>query len=167
MAVLAGLRAGASPGTLVGIGGLLVTGCVVPTALTVALVRSGRASAVDLRERSERIVPSLVTAGGCAFAAWWLNAVDGPHEISSLAMAIAIQMGVLALITTRWKVSYHTASASALLLVGRSASGSAVLTVLLFALATSIAWARIHQKRHTLAQVAIAALTAAPIALLT
>jgi hypothetical protein len=167
MAVLVGARAGPSLATLLGIGGFMMVGCVVPSALILTLVRIGRASAVDLRERSERVLPSLVTAAGCATAAWLLNTLDAPPGLSNLALAIAIQMAVLALITTRWKVSYHTASASALMLVGRSATSSGILTLLLFVLATGIAWARIYQRRHTIAQVAVGALTAAPIALLT
>jgi membrane-associated phospholipid phosphatase len=42
-----------------------------------------------------------------------------------------------------------------------------LLTLALLLLAVSIAWARVYQRRHTLAQVAIGALTAMPIALLT
>jgi hypothetical protein len=167
MALLAGARAGGSFGTLLSISGFLIAGCVLPTLLTIALVRAGRASALDLKDRAERILPSSVTAGGCAVAAWALIASDAPHSVSNLALAIAIQMAVLALLTMRWKVSYHTASASALMLVGRSATGSGVLTLVLLLLAISIGWARIYRRRHTLAQVAVGALTAVPIALLT
>jgi membrane-associated phospholipid phosphatase len=167
MSLLAAVRAGASISTTTSVIAFLFAGCVLPTALTIGLVRTGRVSALDLRERGERILPSTVTAAACACAAGVLVAQGAPHSVSHLAVGISIQMALLALLTTRWKVSYHTASASALMLVGYSATSSGALTLLLLLLAMSIAWARVYQRRHTLAQVLVGALTAAPIALLT
>jgi hypothetical protein len=166
-AFLAAVHAGGSLGTDLSVGAFLLTGCVVPTVLTLLLVRGGRATAIDLRERSERLLPASVTAGCCAGMAWVLSKVGAPLSISNLALAIAIQMALLACLTLRWKVSYHAAAASALVLVSYSASGTGLLTLALLALAVSIAWARVYQRRHTLAQVAVGALTAMPIALLT
>jgi hypothetical protein len=166
-ALLAALHAGGSIGTSLSVIAFLLTGCVVPTVLTIFLVRSGRATAFDLRERSERLLPSAVTAGSCAGMAWILSRMGAPLSICNLALAIAIQMAVLACLTLRWKVSYHAASASALVLVSYSANGTGLLTIALLVLAMSIAWARVYQRRHTLAQVAVGALTAMPIALLT
>lgn len=165
--MLAALHAGGSLGTDLSVGAFLLTGCVIPTALTLALLRTGRATAFDLRERTERVLPSAVTAGGCASAALVLSRIGAPLSISNLAFAVSIQMAVLACLTLRWKVSYHAASATALVLVAHSSSGSLWLTVALLALAMSIAWARVYQRRHTLAQVAVGALTAMPIAVLT
>jgi hypothetical protein len=165
-AYLAGLHAGAADGTAVSVIGLLVLGCVFPTLLTVVLVRMGRLSALDLNERADRLVPSMATAFGCAFAWSGLTLSGAPHSISQLALGISIQMAVLALLTTRWKVSYHAASASGLVVVSHSL-GNVGLTFGLLLLAVAIGWSRIHRRRHTLAQVAIGALTAAPIALLT
>jgi hypothetical protein len=166
-ALLAALHAGNSLGTAVSVAAFLLTGCLIPTLLTIALVRSGRATAFDLRERSERLLPSAVAAGGCASAALVLYRAGAPLSLSNLALAVSIQMALLACLTLRWKVSYHTASATALVLVSHSAIGSGMLTVALLVLAMSIAWARVYQRRHTLAQVAVGALTAMPIALLT
>jgi hypothetical protein len=149
------------------VAGFLITGCLLPTSLIIALVRSGRVSAVDLRERSERLLPSAVTATGCAIAALAMTVLGAPRSISDLALAVSIQMAVLAVLTTRWKVSYHTASASALVLVARTSTSSVALTGLLLVLAASIGWARIYQRRHTLPQVVVGALTALPIAFLT
>lgn len=165
-ALLAGVRAGGTLGAALSVGGFLITSCLLPTLLTVALVRAGRASTFDLRERRDRLLPSLATAGGCACAWGLLVYAAAPPTITRLALAVSIQMAVLALLTVRWKVSYHTASASALVVVGHSATGW-LLTLVLLILALCIGWARIYQRRHTLTQVAIGALTAAPIALLT
>src|SRR5262249_32819155 len=91
-ALLAALHAGGSIGTGLSVVAFLVTGCVIPTVLTVLLVRSGRATAFDLRERSERLLPSAVTAGCCAGMAWILSKMGAPVSICNLALAIAIQM---------------------------------------------------------------------------
>jgi hypothetical protein len=139
-ALLAGSSAGGSLVTALSIVGFLISGCLVPTWLTILLVRSGRASALDLRERNERFVPSVVTAVGCGLAAWVLATVDAPRSITDISLAISIQMALLAVLTTRWKVSYHTASATGLVLVGRGATGNPIVIAVLLALAVGIAW---------------------------
>ena len=166
-AVLAGVRSGPTLTTALSVGGFLLTGCLLPTLLIVWLMRTGRVSALDLRERSERLLPSAVTALGCACAAWVLARSGASRSVADLALAISIQMALLALLTTRWKVSYHTASASALVLVSRTATANVVLSLVLLLLAISIGWARVYQRRHTPAQVAVGALTALPVALFT
>jgi hypothetical protein len=165
-ALLAGVRAGGTIATLLSVLGFLISGCLLPTALTLYLVRCGRATALDLRERGERILPSTVTAVGCALASWCLSHTGAPRSISDLALAISIQMGLLALLTTRWKVSYHMASAGALVAVGRAAMPNPLITLALMLLAVSIGWARVHQQRHNLAQVVVGAATALPVAFL-
>ena len=166
LAVLAAVHAGGSVATGLSVMAFLLTSCVIPTALTVALVRSGRASGFDLRERTDRLLPAAVTAGCCALTAWLLSRSGAPLSICNLALALSIQMALLACLTLWWKVSYHAASASTLVLVSYSASGTGPLTLALVVLAMSIAWARVYQRRHTLAQVAVGALTAIPIAML-
>jgi membrane-associated phospholipid phosphatase len=95
-----------------------------------------------------------------------LRISDAPPPISALILGVAFQMVVLAVLTTRWKASYHAASACALAAVSWTHE-PVVLTLALICLALCIGWARVHLGRHTLAQVAAGALTAAPIALLT
>lgn len=165
-ACLAGLRAGASPNVVLGIAGLLVSGCVLPTLLTVVLARNGQISAIDLRERTDRLIPSFATAIGCLIAWTVLPRFGAPPAITNLALGVALQMALLALLTTRWKVSYHAASAGVLVVVSSPLS-SVALTCALSTLAVCIAWARIHRRRHTLAQVIVGALTALTVAVLT
>ncbi|MBV9898289.1 MAG: hypothetical protein JO020_29385 [Chloroflexi bacterium] len=59
------------------------------------------------------------------------------------------------------------APAGALALVGHAATSNPVMFAGLLVLAVGIGWARVHQRRHTVAQVAVGAATALPIALLT
>ncbi|MBV9134060.1 MAG: hypothetical protein JO318_15265, partial [Chloroflexi bacterium] len=63
-ALLAGARAGGTFAGDVSVVCFLCTGCLVPTALTVWLLRRGRVSALDLRERSDTLLPSGVTVVG-------------------------------------------------------------------------------------------------------
>lgn len=165
-ACLAGLGAGASPNAALGIAGLLVSGCVLPTVLTVALARRGHLSNIDLRERTDRLIPSCATAVGCLIAWTALPYVGTPTAITHLALGIALQMAFLALLTTRWKVSYHAASAGVLVVVSSPLS-SVALTSALSMLAVCIAWSRIYRRRHTLAQVVVGALSAVTVAVLT
>ena len=130
-AVLATLHVGPTLGATLSILSFLAIGCVLPTLLVVSLVRRGRASTLDLRERSDRVLPPATTAMGCACAALFLTQTGAPRGVINLALAISMQMALLALITTRWKVSYHTASASALVLVSRLAAPGGVLPRLL------------------------------------
>jgi len=91
---------------------------------------------------------------------------EAPISISNLAIGLSAQMALLALLTMRWKVSYHAAASIGLVLVSRSL-GNSSLTLALLALAVSVGWARFYQGRHTLAQLAVGACTTAPILLLT
>jgi hypothetical protein len=163
-ALLAGLSAGGFPSTVPSLAELLLAACLVPTVFTIVLFRSGRTSSLDLRERAERLAPSVVTAS-CCCVAWLVMQLSGaPRSLTLLAIALCAQMVLLALLTMRWKVSYHAASAGALVVVSH-ALGNTGLTCALLAMALSIGWARVHQGRHTPAQVAIGALTCAPLAL--
>lgn len=162
-AMLAGMRAGATLGTALSVTGFLISGCVLPTVLTLYLIRCGRVSAFDLRDRAERILPSAVTAAGCISASLGLALAGAPRPISDLALAISIQMAILAALTLRWKVSYHMASAAALVVVGRAATPNVLITLALLLLAIGIGWARVHQRRHSIVQVLVGAATALPV----
>lgn len=165
-AFFASLRGGGSAESALSVAGFLISGCVLPTLLTVALIRSGKLRTIDLQHRDDRLIPSLVSALGCTLACSALYRAGAPQSISESALGISIQMLLLAVVTLRWKISYHAASASALVAMSHSV-GNLGLTLALVLLALSIGWARIYQRRHTPAQVAVGALTAVPLAILT
>jgi membrane-associated phospholipid phosphatase len=62
-------------------------------------------------------------------------------------------------------VSYHSASAAALVLVSRPLE-NASLTLAFLLLACLVGWARVYQGRHTVSQVLVGALTTLPIGML-
>ena len=166
IAFLAGLRAGGYPGMTTSVVALVLWVSVVPTLVTVALFRAGRTSTLELRDRRDRLIPSAVTAGCCLAALVQLQLAGVPPAVSRLTIGVGVQMTLLLILTRYWKVSYHTAVAASLVVVSRSLDNPA-LTVGLLVLALSVAWARIYRRRHTVAQVAVGALTMAPVALLT
>lgn len=166
MAFLTGLRGGGYPTSTPSVAELFISACLLPTLFTFALLRSGRVSTLDLAERTDRILPSAFTAVCCLVGWAVLHVTAAPSSVSDLAIGVSSQMTLLAALTTRWKVSYHSASVTALLVVGRSLDNP-VLTLALLAFAFCVGWARVYQRRHTLAQVAVGALTTVPLAFLT
>src|SRR5262249_6942491 len=116
-ALLVGMRTGGD--AALSITALLLSGCLVPTGITIALFRAGRTSSLDLKDRRDRAIPSVVTACGCVSAWYWMWMSDAPHSVAQLALGSAVQMALLACLTLRWKVSYHAASAFALVMVSR------------------------------------------------
>jgi hypothetical protein len=80
---------------------LLLTACVLPTIFTFALFRAGLTSSIDLRDRTDRTLPSAATAFCCLLGWVVLRVSAAPPDISNLAIAVAAQMAALALLTTR------------------------------------------------------------------
>jgi membrane-associated phospholipid phosphatase len=128
------LAVSGQPAAAAAVAMLVIFGCILPIVLTVALFRAGRTFTFDLRDRSERALPSAATAVGCVATWGWLRLSDAPSPISAVVGRMHEPLG---------------------------------LTLALICLALGIGWARVHLGRHTLAQVAAGALTAAPIVLLT
>ena len=83
----------------------------------------------------------------------------------TVGLAIALQLGALALVTTVWKVSYHAAAAGGLAALAYSLEGATVGLSLL-SVAGLVAWARVRLRRHTRAQVAAGLLTSMPVLVL-
>jgi hypothetical protein len=166
IAFLAGLRGGGYPSSTPSVIELLLSACAIPSLFALILFRTGATRTLDLAEREDRFLPSVVTAGSCA-AAWVLLSTSGADaSLSSLAIGISAQMALLAVLTTRWKVSYHSASAAALVVVSRTL-GVHQLTLVCLLVAVSVGWARIHKRRHSLAEVTAGALTSIPIVAVT
>jgi membrane-associated phospholipid phosphatase len=67
-----------------------------------------------------------------------------------LAFAFVLQAALFLLITLRWKISLHSAAASNLAVIGWLTVGLNGLALAL--IIPVVAWARVHLRRHTLAQ---------------
>jgi len=165
IAFLVGLRAGGYPRMATTVAELVVWVSVLPSLATFALYRAGRTSTLELRERTDRLVPSSVAAGCCAAAVMQMELSHAPPAVSRLTLGIGLQLALLLVLTFHWKVSYHAAIAASLVVVGHTL-GDPALTIGVLVLAACVCWARIYRRRHTLAQVVAGVLTMAPVALL-
>ena len=165
IAALLALRTAGRPTVLPSIAELLLIACVVPATFTFILFRTGVTRTIDLRERTDRTLPSTITALCCLVGWILLRMSAAAPDISNLAIGVAAQMAALALLTTRWKVSYHTACAAALVMVSRPLDNTSLTTAFLL-LACCVGWARVYQGRHTVPQVIAGALTTLPIGML-
>jgi len=165
LVALAAHQAAGQPGALLGAVILFVTTALLPSLFILTAHHAGYVGSLDLTCRSERVIPSMFAAT-CAAAAYpLLVRWEAPAVLVAVGLAIAVQLGALALVTTVWKVSYHAAAAGGLAALAFSLEG-ATLGLLLVSVAALVAWARVWLRRHTRAQVAVGLLTSAPVLLL-
>jgi len=162
---LAAHRVAGQPGAWAGATILLATTALLPSLFILAARRAGLVGSLDLTCRTERIVPSMFAAGCAATAYVLLVRWEAPFLLVAVGLAIALQLGALALVTTVWKVSYHAAAAGGLAALAYTLEG-ATLGLLLLAVAALVAWARVRLRRHTRAQVLVGLLTSTPILVL-
>lgn len=113
------------------------------------LVRRGEITDIDVQLRKQRMGPLLVTVGctGLAWAGLWIG--RAPGLMVWLAGGIWFQGLLILGITSRWKISVHTAAAAAAttwisLLIDTPLP--VLLTVPL------VSWSRVRLRRHTVAQ---------------
>lgn len=162
LVALAAHEAAGQPGAVAGAAILLATTALLPSLFILAAHRAGYVGSLDLTRRTERVIPSLFAAGCAATAYPLLVRWEAPAVLIAVGLAIAVQLGVLALVTTVWQVSYHAAAAGGLAALAYSLDGAAV-GLLLLSVAALVAWARVHLRRHTRAQVAAGLFTSAPV----
>lgn len=129
---------------------------VVPSFYVLALYQRGVVSDIHLRNRSERVRPTLITLAAAITMWLWLYAENGPALLIAFAGANVIQTMLFFVITLRWKISAHTASAAMLAVLaawglGGMAAAPIILSVPL------IAWSRVRLEDHTPAQTVLGA----------
>jgi membrane-associated phospholipid phosphatase len=130
---------------------------VLPALYVVWMVCRGAIADLDVQIRAQRIGPYRLTALGALASVGlaWLTAA--PPLLGVFAAATALHVLVLYAVTTRWKISLHTAAVAGLAAVLWHFAGPAALP-----LAVSVplvAWARVYLRRHSPAQVVAGALT--------
>ena len=152
----------------------LVFFCLLPLTYVAGMVRAGRAESLEVRDRTRRLGPLLVSIASYAVGALLLwRTVQGPALplVVSFAALYPLNTAVLLLITLRWKISIHMTSLAGfvgvLLFVALTvwrdlpADVEAALTVATVAplvlLVPLLMWARVRVGAHTPAQVAAGA----------
>ena len=122
----------------------------LPLFYVLYLYRRGRITDLHLNVRAERVRP-LVFAASTSVAAFVIL-VEGaaPHALVATAAIYALQLAIFLVITIRWKISMHCASAAGLAVLALVFLGRAAWP--LVAIVPLMAWARLRLRRHTLAQ---------------
>jgi membrane-associated phospholipid phosphatase len=124
---------------------------LVPTLYVVWLLQRGEVTDFHLRVREQRIKPMLVmvvTVISAWLTMWWGGAPDFLLLMAGAGMAL---MGLIFVVTLRWKISGHAAASSGFfalswVLMGQTAAPVALLMPV-------VAWSRVKLRRHTLAQI--------------
>ncbi|MBD3367517.1 MAG: hypothetical protein GF405_05000 [Candidatus Eisenbacteria bacterium] len=127
-----------------------VVGMVLPLSYLYRQVRREFVSDFDLRVRTERVKPQLVTAASLCIAWGILFLGRAPGQMINLASTLFLLSVAILSVTLRWKISMHCAAAGA--------AGTVVGLVLglwwpLVAVILAVGWARLRLHRHTPAQV--------------
>ena len=123
---------------------------VAPSAFLIWQVMHGHVSDLDIHLREQRKASLLVTIAGFGIA-WIALFLGRAHPfLTILAGTGLIQWLAIFIITTRWKISVHAASATGitLLLIRMFGSPTAPLLVTI----PLVAWSRIKLRHHTPAQ---------------
>ncbi len=135
-----------------------------PTAYIVYLLKTGQLTDIHMPERKERLKPLIFTFGWLIISVAALTLFKAPFSLILLTGAALLQVVVLGLITTLWKISFHSSAIMS----------AATVTVLLrsqwawiaLPLVPLVGWARIRLRRHTLWQVVSGYIAGVAVALL-
>ncbi|HEY84872.1 MAG TPA: hypothetical protein G4N96_07155 [Chloroflexi bacterium] len=122
-----------------------------PIACIVYLVKTGQLTDIHMPKRKERLKPLLFTFGWLIISIIALAIFKAPSSLILLTGVALLQVLVLGLITTLWKISFHSSAIMS----------AATVTVLFHSqwafialpLVPLVGWARIKLRRHTLWQV--------------
>lgn len=158
---------------------------LVPLAFAMMMVRSGRAQTIEIRDRSARIAPLLITLGSgvAGWAGIALLARTGRGFLLLAAVCFVLNVALSLAVTSRWKISLHLIGLAGFLASGLFVSAwpwpwtvgttlSPSWLVPACVLVPLLMWARVRSGAHTWAQVMVGAgvgfvVTAAELILLT
>ncbi len=142
---------------------IIVTG--IPLAYLVIGLKRGWVSDLEMTRRSERPRFILISLGSDILALLVLNVLHGPHLLNVIVLTYFCLAITMLTISRFWKISLHMAGvggfSTALLYVFGAPMLCAFLSLPL------VAWARLHRRKHTPAQLVAGAITGALVTLLT
>lgn len=132
-------------------GGLyLALGVALPLLYIVAQVRLGNITDVDIHLREQRSKPFIVMMVGLTLTWIAMRVGQAPLIMLTLVSVSLLQMLPIFLITYRWKISVHAATAAAVSVMWMHILGRGAFPLLL--VTPAVAWSRIKLRRHTPAQ---------------
>ncbi len=123
---------------------------VIPLLHLVWLVKRGWVSDLDVQRRKERLSPMLFALGCSGGATLLLTVAGAPAPLPLAAAGLWGLFALIFLITLYWKISVHSAMASAISLILLWLTGNPLPLLLLV---PTVAWSRVQLRRHTVPQV--------------
>ena len=135
---------------------------VAPYSWVLLAVRRGRFTSRHIPERAQRLLPLGLAAGWAAASVAVMAILGAPRQLIALLLAMLAGLAVTAAMTTRWKISLHTAVAGGTATILIIVFGPALLSAAV--LVVGIGWSRVHARDHTIAQVILGGLLGATIA---
>jgi hypothetical protein len=136
---------------------VIVTG--IPLAYLLIGRKRGWVTDMEMTQRSERPRFILVSLSSDVLAILLLGAIHGPHLLIVIVLAYFCLAIMMLTISNFWKISLHMAGVGgfsiALLFVFGLPSSWALLSLPL------VAWARLHRRKHTIAQLVAGAMVGA------
>jgi hypothetical protein len=123
-----------------------LVGSVLPLLALRRLWRRGQIADIELTRRDQRLWPLLLTTTCLGMGAGILQLFGAPPAVTGVASILGVLSLLLLAVTTRWKVSVHSATAAAAAallwcLTARLESGLALLA--------AVVWSRLYLRRHT------------------
>ena len=128
----------------------LALGVVLPLLYIVAQVRLGNITDLDVHLKEQRSKPFIVMMVGLTLTWIAMRVGQAPLIMLILVSASLLQMLPIFLITYRWKISVHAATAAAVSVMWMHILGRGAFPLLL--VTPAVAWSRIKLRRHTPAQ---------------
>lgn len=135
---------------------------VAPYAWVLYAVSRGRFQTRHIPDRGQRLLPLAIAAGWAVAGVAVLGILGAPRQLVALVIAMLTGLAVTAAITTRWKISVHTAVAGGTATILAVVFGPALLTTVV--VVVGIGWSRIQRRDHTTAQTIAGGLLGAVIA---
>lgn len=130
--------------------GLFVS--LLPILFVLWALATGRVAELHMSDTGERQLPYIVAVVCAIFFLIIVNFADGPELLRCLGIFNVVALSALALINTRWLISFHaTAISAAWFIIALVFGWQASLLVL--PLVALVIVVRLYLKRHTLAQI--------------
>lgn len=126
-------------------------GCIVlPILYVISLMRSGEVSDFHISNRLERIKPLEVALFLFSLTTLIFVAAGAPYVFQVFALVGAVQTAMMLLITTRWKISGHSAGAAGFSVLLWALFGPAAAPA--FLIIPIVLWGRVYLDRHDFLQ---------------
>lgn len=133
-------------------------GVIIPGFYVLWLLETRKIQDIHISNHHDRKVPFLLAGLSSLLGALMLFLLDAVRPVTVIAVAYAVNVIAVGLLTLFWKISIHTAlfSSVATIIVMLFGPGFWWLYLILIPLA----WSRIHRKRHTIWQAVAGSLIA-------